>query len=256
MSLEVTLIPLALVVINVIDKDYYDSWMKKSRLKMSTDYCSLQEFLGDLNQLDYEYEVKHDSVRICSGEKGKYFYFTKMQGAWNLSFSEYDSKSTITTFLSALSKISDGKVTESPPQDWFSKTKGSIKRVECHSIPAFLNKSVNFYPTIFKDFSLLCETLNAMGILYKIDGKNIDFQISGNKCSFLLDGEQYVLRTVGKVSGEDIFQSLYELDVVYKRNVQLATYESVMSKLTEKNMSLAKEARLEDGTIVLTLNVE
>lgn len=256
MSLEVTLIPLALVIINVIDKNYYDSWMKKSRFSVKTNYSSLSEFLEDLNHLDYRYDVKHDSVRICSGESGKNFYFAKMQGVWNLSFSEYDSKDIVQEFLKTLSKISNGKVPDCIPQKWFPKRKAVIKTSGRYNMPTLENKEVNIYPTLFKDFSLLCAALNKMGICYNVDGCDIEFQKDSTKCSLLYDGEQYLLRTVGEVSSEAVFQSMSELDIVYKRNVQLATYESVMSKLAEHKMSIAEEIRLEDETIVLTLNVE
>lgn len=256
MSLEVTLIPLALVVINVIDKNYYDSWMKQSRFSVKTNYSSLSEFLEDLNRLNYKYDIKHDTVRICSVEAGKNFYFSKIQGIWNLSFSEYDSKDVVQEFLRTLSKISNGKVPDSIPQKGFLKREAVIKTSGRYNMPALENKKVHIYPTLFKDFSLLCVALNKMGICYSVDGRNIEFQKDRTKCSFMYDGEQYLLRTVGEVSSEAVFHSMCDLDIVYKRNVQLATYESVMSKLAEHKMTLAEEMRLEDETILLTLNVE
>lgn len=258
MSLEVTLIPLALVVINVLDKEYYESWIKNKRVKKETDYDSIEDFLYDLNKLDYKYDIQQSTVRICAGKEGTRYYFSRISGKWVLSFSEYDSEEEVAEFIKRISAVSNGNVTPMVPS-FIKKSRKSvvINAPAVNKMPSLGEKTVNFYPTIYNDAEMLKNVLNGLGIKYTVDGEVIEYIKDSTKCTFIKDENgQYILRTVGNISEADLFRTIQELDLVYKRDVQKKAYESVISKLPEYNMSLEREVRLDDDTIVLTLNVE
>lgn len=259
MSLEVTLIPLALVVINVMDQEYYNSWVKNKRIKKKTTYDSLEDFVCDLNKIEYEYDIKHDVVKVYSCQKCKPFYFSRINGNWVLSFSEYDNREDIAVFLEKISKISCGKVTSDVPT-FTERNRGKVvvkRNSMASNMPTLSNRSVNLYPTIYTDRDLLTEVLKKMEISYTIKGNDIEYEKDGVKCTFLKDDDgKYILRMVGDLSDEDIYRSLQELDVVYKRNVQKQAYDNVLARISSHNMTLAKQTVMEDETIVLTLNVE
>lgn len=256
MSLEVTLIPLAFIVINVLDKSYYDSWIKNKRIKKKTGYDSLDEFLNDLNQTDYAYDIQQGTVRICSGKQGERFYFSQLRGHWVFSFSEYDSKEDVARFLKAISAVSDGKVTSEVPQ--FSARRRAVANIPAvNQMPSLSDREVHFYPTIYSDEELLCNALKKFDIDYTIHEDGISYVKDGVECTFLKDEKgKYILRIIGNVSEEDLYRNIQELDLVYRKNVQKKAYDSVIEKMESHNMSLANEVRLEDDTIVLTLNVE
>lgn len=256
MSLEVTLIPLAFVIVNVLDHEYYKSWMKRKRVEKKTDYESIDDFIADINKTNYKYSVYQGTVRIC-GNNGKIFYFVKQQNKWVLSFSEYDDKQEIGDFLKMLSKVSAGKVTEELPL--FSDTRKSEIQISAgnNTMPVLGKKEAILYPTIYNDESLLLEGLKRMGISYTRKGNNIEYIKDDVTITFIknTDGKFY-MRTVGDISEEEVYRSLQELDIIYKKDVQRQAYENVMKELSKHNASIVKETIAEDETIVLTLNVD
>lgn len=258
MSLEVTLIPIALVVINVLDRNYYDSWIKKKRIKKETQYGGIDEFLRDLNEMDYTYDVQQTTVRICGKHEGTRYYFSNDNGRWILSFSEYDSRNDVADFIKKLASISNGKITPEVPAFEESKSKKVVvNSPSVNKMPALADRSVNFYPTIYNDHDLLVTVLKNLGVDCVENNEEIEFVKDSTKCTFIKDENgQYILRTVGNITDEVLFRTIQDLDIVYLRDVQKKTYESVISKLNEQNMKLESEVRLEDDTIVLTLNVE
>ena len=257
MSLEVTLIPLALVVINVVDRGYYESWLNKKRVKKATAYEGINDFLQDLNKTDYKYDVQYGTVRICSDKAGERYYFSQISGKWVLSFSEYDTKESVSNFLNALANVSRGKVSREIPQAFSHEKRTIVKANTVNAMPSLSEKAVNFYPTIFSDSQMLKEALRKLGVNYSIDGDVIEYYKDGTKCSFIKDEQgKYMLRTVGNITSESLYRALLEIDIVYKKDVQKKAYDSVISKLPEHNMTLENEVRMEDDTIVLTLNVE
>lgn len=257
MSLEVTLIPLALVVINVVDKAYYESWINRKRVKKVTSYDGINDFLEDLNKTGYKYDVQYGTVRICSDRPGERYYFSRIAGKWVLSFSEYDSKESVSTFMKLLSDVSGGKVTGELPQAFSREKRTIVSTSTVNAMPSLSEQTVSFYPTIFNDFQLLKEALRKLGIDYSVDGDVIEYTKDGTRCTFIKDEQgKYMLRTVGNITSESLYRALLDIDIIYKKDVQKRAYDSVISKLPEHNMTLENEVRMEDDTIVLTLNVE
>ena len=257
MSLEVTLIPLALVIINVIDKDYYESWIRNKRAKKVTSYERLEEFIYDLNQLGYKYDIQQGTVRICSPRKSERYYFSRINHQWVLSFSEYDSKENVSIFLQDLERVSKGKVSAVLPNLLLSSQNDKSSTVNYNTIPPLSSNRVHFFPTIFQDTDVLKDALNRLGISYSTKGDDLEYIKDGVKCTFIKDEDgKYVFRTVGNVSEEELFRALIDIDIVYKKDVQKKAYDSVISKLPNYNMTLSNEIRTEDDTIILTINVE
>lgn len=256
MSLEATLIPIALVVINVIDREYYNSWIKNKRIKIDTCYAGLNEFIIDLNQSRYHYDINQDTVRICGKNNEENYYFSNIDGKWVLSFSEYDSMENIMAFLDYLSDVSGGKIPNGYVDQLKRKHKKTVVLNNYNGIPKLKDK-VNVYPTIYSDEKLLAEVLISMGISFTNKNEEFHFILDGIKCSFIKNkNNNYILRTVGNISDEDLFRTIQELDIVYLKNVQKKSYDSVISKLSNYNFSIESEIVTEDDTIVLTINVD
>lgn len=255
MSLEVTLIPIALVVASVIDQNYYQSWQKAKRIKKKSQYSSVEEIVEDLNRSSLKYEQKYDVIKICSQGGNNQYYFSKIDGIWTFSYNEFDNKNDVELVLKEIERVSGGKIDHFIEKT--SENKRVIKAANVKSMPPISFGRPNTYPTIFQDMDLLKKSLEKSTIKYSLLGDDIEFTIEGVKCVFKREASgKYELVILNGASEKEIFKFLQELDVVYKRDVQARTYDYIIQRLSHENMSLVNEERTEDETIVLTLNVE
>ena len=259
MSMELTLIPVAIVAKYVMDSQLYQSWMQSAKVIIESQYYCDKELFRDIKKCGCEVEIFPGVAKICMENYDKCFYVENKDGNWIFHFSKYDDKEKVVNFLKKLSEISNGKLDVD-----FSVFK-PIEKAEVsnrqlvknrYKMPELVNINKNCYPTIYRDKVLLIEALKEKGIEYSVNKEDIIVLLQDNKITFSKTQEQnYVMYVIGTATPETIFRGLQEIDIYYKQNVQRKTYETVMENIKRNNMSIVKQEVLEDETILLTLNL-
>lgn len=137
-----------------------------------------------------------------------------------------------------------------------ASAKGSLSKKK---VPQVLETAVQApIETRFNDITLLNKTLQEYGLsttLISADqlvctsqGGTITYFRKGPNQPFFMD-----LSSIENKAG--LIQEIDTIENEYNRNVQTYTYEKLMSKLEENNMSVAEETVLEDDSIFIKVNI-
>lgn len=254
MSLIATLIPAALVVASVIDDVYYNKWIIAGKYVINTRYSERRTIISDLKRLKVNYSIQHNAIRVYGNSKDEYYYFSQNNGVWEFSFSKYDDLNSIRTFVNKLASISESILISdfnnavSNEKKGYSQTMGKMP-------PLPQSNSVEI-PTRFSDFVLLEKALVSLDCSVIKNTNGFRVERNGLNYAFYLKDGQIYLRIDEKISEEDLFRELQDLDIVYSRNVQKKSYDYIMQQIKEKGLSVSNQTVSEDDTIVLTINME
>ena len=112
--------------------------------------------------------------------------------------------------------------------------------------------------TIFNDTELLEKTLVDHGI--KVDMKSqsrVTASVGNAEMIFSRANEldPFSVMVRGLCDANALLKEIHSIETEYQQNVQSYTYEKMITGLTEKNMTIAREHVTEDNSIVLTINV-
>lgn len=254
MSLIATLLPAALVVASVIDDIYYNKWIIAGKYVINTRYTDKKAIISDLKRLNANYTLQYNAIRVFGNSKDEYYYFSQNNNVWEFSFSKFDDLKTIKSFVDKLSSISEA-ISVSDFENMISNDKKNNYHAMA-KLPPLPNSNAVEIPTRFSDFELLETVLRSLDCSITNTVKGLYVERNGLCYSFYLKDEQIYLRIDEKISEEDLFRELQDLDIVYSRNVQKKSYDYIMQKINEKGLSVSDQTVSEDDTIVLTINME
>lgn len=113
------------------------------------------------------------------------------------------------------------------------------------------------FPTIFTDDNVLESALKKMGIASQNISNNFEFVLEGCK-TIIYKGNNgnYVFKVSGNCNLEKIYKKFIQIETEYNKILQYKICENIKNKVQKNsNYSFEQEEFLEDGSIVITVNI-
>lgn len=254
MSISMVLIPLALVVKVAMEKDSYNDWIESAEIKMPTNFIDKNDLISGLNAAGYKLLNENGMLKTNLDKSGELVFWQNINGIWTALFSKYNTSEAITRFISIIENTLDKRTFYYSVDEMKELIDTTEKRSKEIKIPKIEKEK---FPTNFTEKDLLIKTLCEYGV-------NVEEEEDSLKCcidsyNFIFKKHSlpyYEVEIYGEDSLRDLYYHLSNIDTEYKNNTQAYTYERILSKISESNMSIQQEEILEDDSIVLTLEIK
>ncbi|MFC7679087.1 hypothetical protein [Paenibacillus sp. GCM10028914] len=244
MSVSLALIPVALTLRLVMEKNNFNKWVESMQEKVPTTFENELELVQTVRKAGYDAERLGGSIKTHIDGENQFIFWDLVDGKWTAIFGKSDSKPKIEGFMAEINEVA-GRNIFMPLQelDQEPRLTESIKPA-----PTF--------PTNFRDGELLFRTLKEFGVNPIHRGSSIECKVENSHLIFIQaqDGPFHVeVRNAPDL--RKIFEYLSDVDDDYKRCLQSIVYEKLKGRVAEKNMTIESEEVLEDNSIVLTLSI-
>ncbi len=241
MSVSLALIPVALTLRVVMGKEGFENWVQSMQVRMPTNFEHEVDLVVTVRKAGYDAEKWAGLVKTHIMGEREFFFWELIDGTWTAVFAKSDSREMISRFISDLE----------------SKTGRKIFVSEEASGRTFVPQSQTF-PTNFRDGRLLASTLRDYGLQpNEQPNGEITCRVEQSILRFNPAEEgPFSVEVENAPNLQQVFQILSTLDEDYKRGVQAAAYETLMSRVGERDLVVESEEVLEDNSIVITLNVQ
>ena len=113
--------------------------------------------------------------------------------------------------------------------------------------------------TIFNNVELLEKTLQEHGFKLDVISQTKVTARAGNAemiFTRLNEIDPFSVTVQGLCDANALLKEIHSIETEYQQNVQSYTYEKMLTGLSEKNMTIAREHVTADNSIVLTINVD
>lgn len=240
MSVSLALLPVALALRVAMGKEGFENWVQSMQVRMPTSFENEVDLVVTVRKAGYDAEKWAGVVKTHLRAERNFFFWELVDGRWTAVFAKSDSKEMISWFV----------------EDLESKSGRSIFLADgVEESPSVSRQS---FPTNFRDGQLLQKALEDHGLDYVVQSDGEIVHRSGQSALRfrpIQDGP-YSAEIENAPNLRQVFQFLSNLDEDYKRGVQAAVYENLISRIEEKSLTVESEEVLEDNSIVITLNVQ
>jgi hypothetical protein len=240
LSVSLALIPVALTLRVVMGKEGFENWVRSMQVRMPTTFEHEVDLVVSVRKAGYDAEKWGGLIKTHVRGEQEFLFWELVDGTWTAIFAKSDSQETISRFVRDLEDKTGRKIfaTEQGPNSVATPQRQT-------------------FPTNFRDGELLASTLRDHGLQPTAGpGGEVTCRVEQSTLRFRPAEEgPFSVEVDNAPNLQPVFGFLSTLDEDYKRGVQAAAYEGLMSRVEEKNLTVESEEVLEDNSIVITLNV-
>lgn len=250
MSVNLTLVPVALAIRAFMGKDRFEAWVKSNQVRVPSNLETEEDLFKVLHLAGYDAEKWGSIYKTHIRGEDLWFFWEREGGKWVAVFSKQIEQVEIDAFIKKLESCFDGTVFPYSAHDMYEKSDQS-----------------RVFDTSFREEELLMQSLEDFGLAsVKTSSGNIicrDQHHAENGIALVFHregGDQpYSMEIKGfeNADMEKIYTDFCDLTDIYACNVQGNTYSSVIEKLENNGLSIENEYIDEsDNSIVLTLIID
>lgn len=266
MSINIALIPLALVMYVVMGEKRFNEWARSGELVKYTSVKSFKIIQRYLRQAGYDFQEVYGIQKTHFAGRN-WFSWEIRNGYVCAVFSKYDSMTDISnfiknvenaigkkTFFGSLEEITDVHFVRTRTEKIMPVAQKEVQVVKEVIKPKPITEQV--FDTKFADKNLLIKALKSIGLNCIETGNDIKCSSDNYTLIFTNNGTNYQFKIVGDVTEKDAYQKYKDVDLRYERLVQQEVVENVKKKVTKSpTMQLQQEQVLEDNSVLLTIRV-
>jgi hypothetical protein len=237
MSVNIALLPVALVMRLVMGKEGFENFVKSQEHRVKTDFSSEAELSRVVKKSGHDV-IRFGNNLLKTHLRGEadFFFWEIVDGHWEAIFSIHDDPELLRQFMDRVEQAAG---------------RGVFRR------DAALAAAPMRFPTNFTDASLLLEALRDFGANpAQTDVGGIICRVGKSELRFTQqDGQAFSVEIRDAPNLEQIYRYLADIDEDYKHCVQNAVYEKVKARAESRGLMMESEEVLEDKTILMTLRI-
>ncbi|MFA7577085.1 MAG: hypothetical protein WC002_03355 [Candidatus Muiribacteriota bacterium] len=245
MSVALWVIPVGLVMRVAMGKQKFEEFINNSQIRYEINVKDESELLYYLKKSGLSVEKLGKSYKSHYLKNSKrYFFWDKILNKWYASFSKYDDFETIEEIFNVIEKAAGKELFVNKSEQSQSLEENPLQKL--------------IFPTDFCDADRLKRVLTKFSIPINTDENGIIITtVAGVKIIFTpSETGPYTFEVQGVENFEEIFSMVKIFDEDYKAQIQQDTYVRVKEQASESGYVIENEERLEDKTIVLTINLD
>lgn len=247
MSINITLIPLALAMYIVMGEEKFNSWTKNFEKLKFTSYTNINQIKEYIVAAGYDITEHFGIIKThFKSNKDDWFVWEMRDGKLCAVFSIYDDEILINKFISDILKVSNNIFNEISENDLKVEQKNTLPKI-----------TEQVFQTKFADENLLIKTLEDIGFICENNNGTISCCSDNYTLNFYQNKKGYFeFKIFGNISNKEAYQKYKDVDKHYGEIVQKETINNIKEKL-ENNLSmlLENEEILEDNSVVLTIDI-
>lgn len=260
MSINIALIPLALVMYVVMGDKKFNEWARNGELVKYTSIKSFKIIQKFVKQAGYDFQEVYGIQKTHFA--GRNWFSWEIRGGYVCAvFSKYDSMTDLSNFINnventigkkiffdSLEEITDARSIKAKPEKIIPVAQKEVVK------PKPITEQI--FDTKFADKDLLIKALKSIGLICIETGNEIKCSSDNYTLIFANNGTNYQFKIIGDVTEKDAYQKYKDVDLRYERLVQQEVVENVKKKVAKSpTMQLEQEEVLEDNSILLTIRV-
>lgn len=227
-----------------VGKEKFDEWINSSIVKYRIDASSFDQLGIVVNNAGYDFVSYLGNYKThLSDKKDDFFWWSNAENSIVAEFNKNDVR--VADVIRRIELTAGKKM-------FYQYS----KRTDNIAGSGELSTKTMTFQTVYTDYNTLTATLNEMGIKYSVSSVNsiyVDFDFVKYHFTRHNSSTHYLLTVEeNQKSCETLIQ---HINSEYQRKVQEAAYMSIVNNCVESNSTIENEEVLEDGSIVLTINV-
>lgn len=250
MSINVSLIPLALAMYIVMGEEKFNAWVRSMEKLKYTFYTNLSQIKKYIIAAGYDVIKEYGvSKTHFKSNKKDYFVWSIRDGKLCAVFSIYDDEKLINEFINDMKKYSNIDIFS---EDFLANDNTTIETKE-----KTINITEQVFQTVFADEKLLIKTLEDIGFYPENNNGKIICCSDNYTLNFYKNSkDNYEFKISGNISNKEAYQKYKDVNNHYGEIVQKETINNIKQKVQRNSsMKLENEEILEDNSVVLTIDV-
>lgn len=250
MSINISLIPLALAMYIVMGEEKFNAWARSMEKLKYTSYTNLSQIKKYIIAAGYDVTKEYGILKThFKSNKNDYFVWSIREGKLCAVFSIYDDEKLINEFINDMKRYSN--------IDIFSEVSLADQNTTIKAEEKPINITEQVFQTVFADEKLLIKTLEDIGFYPENNNGKITCCSDNYTLNFYKnDKDNYEFKISGNISNKEAYQKYKDVNNHYGKIVQKETINNVKQKVQKSSsMRLENEEILEDNSVVLTIDI-
>ncbi len=270
MSINISLIPLALVMRVVMGEKGFEDFVRKNEDVRYTKFKSFKDIERIVKKSGYDFVEQWGMLKTHFKTKD-YFLWEIRSGYVCAVFSVYDADLDVNNFIRAIEQTIGAKCFYNSAEEINieeintniqHKKEMQAQRVIEPQKEIQTKKEIQVpiveqvFQTKFTDKNLLIKALTSIGL--NCVEKNNEITCSSDNYTLIFTNKNnlYEFRIKGNVSNKEAYQKYKDIDTRYAKELQQEIIQNVKQKVAKSpTMHLEQEEVLEDNSVLLTITI-
>lgn len=256
MSINLSLVPLALVMYMVMGEERFNEFVRQNEDVKYTKFKSIKSMEKYVKLAGYDFGEQYGILKTHFKNQD-YFIWEIRDGQVCAVFSIYDEKSEVINFIKAVERVVGLRCFYNSVSDIANPSAASIS-AQFSETKKITQKPVTeqVFQTKFADKELLIKTLESLGLKCTENNGEITCSSDNYTLIFTNKNNSYEFKIRGSVTNKQAYQKYKDIDTKYGKIVQKEVVENVKKKVAKSpSMQLENEELLEDNSVLLTIRV-